>query len=60
MFEKVTTGNLSKVITDCSGMKESLQRFIHDPPELKNAMPLLDDLLTSHETFSEIMKSNML
>ena len=35
MLEKVTTSKLSKIITDCSGMKESLHEFIYDAPELK-------------------------
>ena len=44
VIESVTTGKLSKILADCSDMKESLQRFVHDAPELQNALPLLDNL----------------
>ena len=35
-----------QIITGCSDMKESLQKLIYHPPELRSTMPLLDDLLS--------------
>ncbi|KAG7163861.1 hypothetical protein Hamer_G019132 [Homarus americanus] len=39
VIEKLTTAKLEKILTECSDMKESLQKFTQDAPELQNALP---------------------